>query len=149
MIVFMDASAVVKRYIAEVGSAWVAALMNDPANRIFIATITEVEVTSAIQRRALGGSLTREAARAVLARFETDVTMGYSRIALIPAVIHRAKLLVRAHTLCAYDAVQLATALQIATRLEAGTLTFVSADRALNTVAQAEGLSVANPNDHP
>ncbi|MCS6847740.1 MAG: type II toxin-antitoxin system VapC family toxin [Anaerolineae bacterium] len=145
----MDASAVVKRYIAEVGSAWVAALMDDPAHRIFIATITEVEVTSAIQRRMRGGSLTHEAARAALTRFESDIAMGYSRIALTAAVIHGAKLLVRTRALRAYDAVQLATALQIAARIEKGAITFVSADDMLNAVAQAEGLSVADPNDHP
>lgn len=149
MIVFMDASAVVKRYVAETGSAWIARLTDDPSNRIFIAAITEVEVTSAIHRRTLSGSLTRESARVALARFEADVSMGYSLVTLAPAVIHNAKQLVRAHALRAYDAVQLATALQVAKRVEKGTVTFISADRALNAVAQAEGLAVVNPNDHP
>ena len=56
------------------------------------------------------------------------------------------------HSLRGYDAVQLAAALEanderIANGLP--TLTFVSADTELNTAAQAEGLPVENPNNHP
>jgi predicted nucleic acid-binding protein len=55
------------------------------------------------------------------------------------------------HRLRAYDAVQLATALDLhkdwtADRL--GTFAFVSADRNLNAAALAEGLTVDDPNSH-
>jgi hypothetical protein len=149
MILFMDTSAVVKRYVTEAGSKWVASLTNDASNRIFIATITEVEVTSAVQRRTLGGSLTRDAARAALANFEADLIGGYARIALTRVVVQRAKLLARTHALRGYDAVQLATALQITVRSGKQPVTFIAADNALSTVARTEGLAVDNPNDHP
>jgi len=51
----------------------------------------------------------------------------------------------------AYDAVHLATALNIDRRLaRAGepALTFLSADNRLNDAAAAEGSMVDNPNDH-
>jgi predicted nucleic acid-binding protein len=74
--------------------------------------------------------------------------VSYSRIALTRAVIQRAKLLARTHALCGYDAVQLATALQITARSGRQPVTFVAADIALNTAARTEGLAVENPNDH-
>jgi predicted nucleic acid-binding protein len=56
------------------------------------------------------------------------------------------------HALRGYDAVQLAAALEanderIANELTP--LTLVSADDELNTAAQAEGLTVENPNAYP
>jgi hypothetical protein len=149
MIVFMDTSAVVKRYIVETGSGWIDSLTADTSNQIFIASISEVEVTSAIQRRTLGGSLSRAAAYTALGKFDDDVVTGYERVALTTSVIQRAKQLARKHGLRGYDAVQLATALQIAMLSGQDTITFVCADRALNGVAHAEGLPVENPNDHP
>jgi uncharacterized protein len=57
-----------------------------------------------------------------------------------------------AHELRAYDAVQLAAALELNGRwLAAGMsgITLVSADQDLNTAATAEGLMVEDPNVHP
>jgi uncharacterized protein len=56
------------------------------------------------------------------------------------------------HSLRAYDAVHLATALSVHRWLvekgEMG-LTFLSADDRLNYAAAAAGLAVDNPNEHP
>jgi uncharacterized protein len=48
-IYFVDSSALVKRYISEVGSTWVLELFN-PAidNEIFVAAIAGVEIIAAI-----------------------------------------------------------------------------------------------------
>ena len=49
---FFDTSAIVKRYADERGSAWVQQLADPALNHsIYLARITEVEVTSAIIRR--------------------------------------------------------------------------------------------------
>jgi hypothetical protein len=50
---YVDSSALVKRYVAERGSAWITGLV-DPAaaNDIYIVRITTVEVVSALTRRA-------------------------------------------------------------------------------------------------
>jgi len=56
------------------------------------------------------------------------------------------------HGLKGYDSIQLSTALELHTdRSITGSppLTFVSADDKLNAAAQAEGLLVENPNNHP
>ncbi|NOT59076.1 MAG: nucleic acid-binding protein, partial [Acidobacteria bacterium] len=56
------------------------------------------------------------------------------------------------HALRGYDAVQLAAALEENDELMSfglPALTLVSADAELNKAAQAEGLNVENPNNHP
>ena len=60
--------------------------------------------------------------------------------------------LARSHALRGYDAVQLASAIEVhQARVAAGAspLTIISADEPLNTAAVAEGLLVENPNNHP
>jgi len=54
-----DSSALVKRYVDEVGTAWIRAVV-DPAsaNIISIADITRAEMTSAFARRAREGVIT-------------------------------------------------------------------------------------------
>ncbi len=56
------------------------------------------------------------------------------------------------HELRAYDAVQLAAALELNGRWHAagmGSTTVVSADQALNAAALVEGLTVDDPRSHP
>ena len=60
--------------------------------------------------------------------------------------------LANAHALRAYDAVQLAAALELEARWQAagmGSITLVSADQDLNAAATAEGLIVEDPNAYP
>lgn len=76
----------------------------------------------------------------------------YSLVELTPTLIERAGDLAEAHALRAFDAVQLAAALEIdANKKAAGSsmITLVSADGPLNTAAVAEGLAVDDPNLHP
>ena len=50
--IFMDCSTVAKRYVQEIGSAWVSSLFTAvPANSVVIAAITRVEVVAALTRR--------------------------------------------------------------------------------------------------
>lgn len=56
------------------------------------------------------------------------------------------------HELRGYDAVQLASAIETDRLRRANGLSsiiFVSADNALNSAAQAEGLTIDNPNNYP
>ncbi len=54
---FCDSSAIVKRYIAETGSAWLSAATDPKNNRVYVARITFVEVISAISRREKGNHI--------------------------------------------------------------------------------------------
>jgi hypothetical protein len=60
--------------------------------------------------------------------------------------------LANAHSLRAYDAVQLAAALKIRQEHQDFSfppVTLISADQALNDAATAEGLTVDDPRSHP
>jgi predicted nucleic acid-binding protein len=150
---FIDSSALVKRYVQETGTPWVRRLTHRSAGlRIYLARITPVEVASAVARRRQGRTLTSAKASSILYRFRQHLTGRYTLIDLSPALLDDAMRLANAHTLRAYDAVQLAAALGISQqRHDAGLapVTLVSADFALNAAAKAEGLTVEDPNAHP
>lgn len=151
---FFDSSALVKRYLSEVGSTWVnreTGLGN--GNLIVVAEVTRVEVAAAIagRHRATGG-VTRDERDAsvnlLLEHFNTE----YQVAPPDAVVIRDAVGLTQQHRLRGYDAVQLATALIVNLGyLAAGLdpITFVAADNDLLAAAAAEGLAPENPNDYP
>ncbi len=145
---FLDSSAVVKRYVQEIGTAWLETLA-DPnlGNHLFVARITEVEVTAALARRRRGQSLTMVQAGAALQQFQLDLAREYRIVEVTLPLLQRAARLADFHHLRAHDAVQLAAALEL--YRQAPTLAMLSADAGLNAAASAEGLSVDDPNLHP
>ena len=150
---FFDSSALVKRYVAEKGTAWVIQLAAAATgNRIYVAAITAVEVSAALTRRARGGSLSASDAALSLADFHNDLRGQYRITDIAPALIAEAVNIAIKHGLRGYDAVQIAAALQVrAERLALGASApaLISADTELNAAAFAEGLAVENPNNHP
>lgn len=84
----------------------------------------------------------------LLQHFDTE----YQIALMNTATVSRAMALTQNHRLRGYDAVQLATGLNVnAQYLAAGlpNLTFIAADDDLVAAAQAEGLTADNPNQHP
>ena len=150
---FFDSSALVKRYVQEVGSAWVCRLTDPPAGNVTIVSrITGVEVVSALTRKARGGGISAADARAAIAKFRGEFTTGFAVLEITPGLLAEAVRMAEAHRLRAYDAVQLAAALELKTRLLADGLAppmIISADNDLNSAAQAEGFVVDDPNAHP
>jgi predicted nucleic acid-binding protein len=150
---FIDSSALVKRYVREVGTDWVRRLTHrKPRNAIYVARITAVEVTSAIARRRKGAVLTPTRAASMLYRFRSHLTARYSIIEITPALLTAATKLANSHALRACDAVQLAVAIEVDRIYQSrgsGPVTLVSADQALNAAAAAEGMLVEDPKDHP
>ena len=108
----MDASAVVKRYVNEVGSDWVRAATSPASSPLlFTSRMTLAEVISAFARRLREGSLT--AAEFGLARdiFSGDCLKEYQVMPPTVAVVELACILLQRYPLRAYDAMHLATAL--------------------------------------
>ncbi|MDB5174073.1 MAG: hypothetical protein JWN51_2846 [Phycisphaerales bacterium] len=150
-IYFLDSSALVKRYVAEAGSAWVKSLFNPSVRNIIgAAVITGVEVVAAVARRQRGGSLQPIDASRIISQFRTDFFASLHRIEITPMVIESAMKLAEVHGLRGYDAVQLGAALSLQSFSKSTglSITFVGSDRKLNAVATAEGLSVEDPNAH-
>lgn len=150
---YFDTSALVKRHVTEVGSAWVRSLVRARAgHRIIIARITAVEIASAITRRQHIGDLSPTQAGAILGHFRRHLIHRYRVIELTPSILTDAMTTARKHGLRAYDAVQLTVALEIQRlhqRAGLGPVTLVSADRDLNAAGSAEGLVVDDPTMHP
>mgnify|MGYP001115488097 CR=1 FL=1 len=151
---YLDASAVVKRYNPETGSAWVKTL-TDPSSghTIILGEITLAEVAAALaaKHRAPGG-ITRKERDDAVALFLSHCDAEYALVAITRSIIDRAVSLTQNHKLRGYDAVQLATALVANEALTAAGLsglTFVAADHDLLTAANVEGLDAENPSRYP
>lgn len=149
---FFDSSAIVKRYLIETGRGWVGSITDLAAgNKVYLARHSCRSDLSHNAQSARFGLLATGASKAI-ADFRDDFGNEYSVIELTPSLIEQAADLAEAHALRAYDAVQLAAALQIDVEMKsagASPITLVSADGALNTAALAEGLAVDDPNTHP
>ncbi len=87
-ILFLDSSALVKRYVPETGSAWIKA-MTDPiiGNRLYVARITGAEVVAAVTRRQRRGDITLRDRNLVLADFRRDFPAAFSVIEITVRVI--------------------------------------------------------------
>lgn len=151
---FVDSSALVKRYVTEVGTPWIQALSNPVAgNTLVSAAITRVEVAAALasRHRASAGLSLAERDGAV-ALLEQHCATEYVLIPIDTPVLDRGLTLTQRYRLRGYDALQLATARAVNdSYLVAGLLplTFLSADRDLLNAALAERLIVDDPNAHP
>jgi predicted nucleic acid-binding protein len=150
---YIDTSALVKRYVAEVGSAWVRRMVARPVlHVIYTAALTEVEVRSALQRLVREGRLDTAQAQRLTQRVLQHFTRRYQLIRITRPVVAEAGRLVEGYPLRAYDAVQLACALTVQRSMhQRGMLSplFVTADTTLLATAQAEGFPVDNPLQHP
>ena len=115
-------------------------------------TLDDETVASAVARRRQGRTLSSKEASSILHRFRQHLAGRYTVIEITPALFHEAMRLANTHALRAYDAVQLAAAIEINQKeQDAGfaPMTLISADQALNDAAAAEGLLVENPNVDP
>ncbi|MBI3821394.1 MAG: type II toxin-antitoxin system VapC family toxin [Planctomycetes bacterium] len=150
---YLDASALVKRYVAEKGSAFVTHLTNPGSrNETWLATIGCVELVSALFRRFNMGVLASAAAHNAEQTFRGELHQFIQLIDLNPSILARAMGLAKRHLLRAYDSIQLATMIELQLQRFALNLSlpiFLSADQALNQAALAEGLLVDDPNRYP
>lgn len=152
-VLFLDSSAITKKYVRETGTSWVINFFRPKsANRIYVAEIALVEVISALARRHRGKTISAGDFTKVSSRFRRNFSDKFFKTEIDLPVIEQAAALAETHALRGYDAVQLASAVNLHSRRQAAglpTLVFISADNALNAAAQAEGLQIDNPNNHP
>ncbi len=150
---FFDSSALAKRYIREPGTNWLRMFVAPGAgNIIIVASITQVEIISAVSRQKREGRISPRTAKAIRLLLERHCAREYLPIELTFSIVAQAANLLEQHPLRAYDAVQLATALEsnaLITAAKLPPLTFLSADNRLLKIAAAVGLKTDNPNNHP
>ncbi|MCS6962424.1 MAG: type II toxin-antitoxin system VapC family toxin, partial [Thermoflexus sp.] len=109
MILYLDASALVKRYIAEPGSDEVAGAIAQ-ADMIGTAIVSRAEVAGALAKAVRADILTLEEARAALQTFRAEWP-DLIRLLVTETVVARADGLAGEYGLRGYDAVHLAAAL--------------------------------------
>ncbi len=109
MIVYLDASALVKRYVAEAGTPEVAALVRD-SEALGTTVISRAEVAAALGKAARTKLLAQERAAAALSAFADDWN-DLIRLQLGEAIVARAAALAWDRGMRGYDAVHLASAL--------------------------------------
>ena len=109
MIAYLDASALVKRYIVERGSRQTIALTAD-AEMTATSIVSRAEVAAAFAKAARIGLVKDEVARSAQRRFAGDWP-DVVRVPVTESLTERAEGLAWAHGLRGYDAIQLASAL--------------------------------------
>ena len=148
-LLFLDTSAVAKRYLAELGSTWIIRVVEQATgNIIVIADVATVEMFSLLARRVREGILSSTESRSLGNAFLVHAESAYLTAPLDDPTLVRARALVGQHPLRALDAIQLASA-QVAQSVLGNPIIFVSSDRNLLSAANAEGFLTDDPLAHP
>jgi predicted nucleic acid-binding protein len=149
---YADSSVLVKRHVYEAGANWFQALADPSTGNVIITSrISLAEVYSALNRRRREAGISIGDYVALVSDFDLVCVVEYQIVELTSRVVERARTLLEVYSLRAYDAVQLASAILTNETLQIGELAplvFLAADSRLLSAAEAEGLSVDNPNIH-
>lgn len=150
MNLFLDSSALAKRYLPEQGSQWIREQLTHATSSI-ISRLTYVEVMSAVARRNREGRIDDAIVDSINDMLLWHFQKDYLVVEVNEAITHDAVGLIRRYPLRAYDAMQLATAKVVNSRLmfqQLSPITFLCADTRLLQIAIDEGLHVDNPNNY-
>jgi predicted nucleic acid-binding protein len=132
-----DTSALIKRYVEEVGRREVLELLRK--NRCVISAVLPVEVRSALRRRVGDRTLDAKRLPSILKGFAADRPY-WTAIEVSSEVLAAAAALSGAHPLRALASIHVASAKLFADRTSAQGFIFVSADAHQAGVAEALGL---------
>lgn len=144
--IFLDASAAVKRYFLEPGSDRVSRLWTG-SEEILSLSILRCELVSALNRK----RRERAVAAAGYTRIKKQMAEDAGKMQTVPInaeLIERSLKVLDAHPLKALDSLYLAGALYLRQAL-GGPVLFVASDQQLIRAAEAEGLRVLNPEVGP
>ena len=142
--IYLDSSALVKRYTEEVGTDFVKSIL---ATNGLITTskLTYPEILSALMRKVRSGEIEKKTFNGIVDKFDKDwdhiLVLDFHND-LLPIV----KTLIEKHPLKAADAIHLSSALwlKLSSKVD---VTFVASDSNLLKAAGAEKLQVMNPLD--
>ncbi len=151
---YPDASALLKRYYAEVGSAEMDHLfLRVPPDRMFVLAVGYAEVASVLKRRQNAGLIPPPVYQLALRRLRAEVGPG-SAVTLVTVDGNLADAAIRhgdAHSVNSTDAALLRSALDLAAtiRTVGDDILVVASDLRLLRAAKAEGLNTYNPESEP
>jgi predicted nucleic acid-binding protein len=139
MNVFIDTSALMKRYINEIGSDIIDSLFTK-CDTIYVSIITEIEAFSTLRRLLHDKQIVKREFLHLHKEIETDLQY-FTIIDINESVIKLTKDLIWHHSLKTLDSIQLSSALLIKDSIDY----FVCSDNRLVTAAKKEKLHIINP----
>jgi len=137
MIFYLDASSLVKLYVAETGSDRIKRV-SEQAAVISTSKIAYAEVRAAFARKQKEGAFPLRGLRKIVEELNRDWE-SYFAIEITDGLIRLAGDLAEKHLLRGFDSIHLASAIHLKDRTRSETY-FSSADRRLNESAETEGL---------
>jgi predicted nucleic acid-binding protein len=136
-VIYLDTSALVKRFVQEKGSPLVRSLVQT-ANAVATAKIAYAEIFAGLTRKLREGRVSKTQYSLACRQFEND-WQAYVRVELQDDTLLLARDLIQRHPLKGFDAVHLASALRLKVAL-GEVMRFAAADKNLLKAAQAENL---------
>jgi len=137
MILYLDASALLKKYFKEIGSRDVIAKWKE-ASGIVTSTVTYAETMASIYRKKREVNTKDKIFRRVIHSFQED-WQSLIHVAVTNDLNEMINRLLDSHPLRGFDAIHLASALIVSENVQEDFL-FACFDRRLNEAAQAEAL---------
>jgi predicted nucleic acid-binding protein len=134
---YFDTSALITRYVEELGRREVLALLRK--NQCVISGVLPVEVRSALRRRVAEKTLDGRRVASILKRFAADRPY-WTVIEVSSDVLAAAESLSGAHPLRALDSIHVASANLFRDRTGSESFAFISADAQQTRVAETLGL---------
>lgn len=146
---YLDPSALVKYYVTEPGSTWVQTLIEAQGHVFVTAEISIAEVSAALSLVARTGRISHSQRDEFWYKFKLDFLSQCQFLPTHRALINQAADLCQKHPLRGFDAVHLASGLQLQASLdqqdEDQAIVYVTGDNTLTKAAKAECLIVDNP----
>ena len=139
--IYLDTSALIKRFVNEKGSSLVQSLV-EQREPVATAKIAYAEIFADFARKLRAGHLPRNSYALACRQFERD-WQSYLRVELQDDILFLARDLIQRHPLRGFDAVHLASALNLKNALGAE-ITFAAADSRLLRAAGTERLKPLN-----
>ncbi|HEU4343424.1 MAG TPA: type II toxin-antitoxin system VapC family toxin [Candidatus Binatia bacterium] len=139
--IYLDTSALIKRFVNEKGSARVESLVQGKG-AVATAKIAYAEIFAGLTRKLREGNLSKAQYTLACRQFERD-WRAYIRVELDDDILFLARDLIQRRPLRGFDAVHLASALTLTIAL-GESITFAAADERLLKAAEAENLEFLN-----
>lgn len=139
--IYLDTSALVKKYVAEEGSENIVTIMKSPV--IATSRLTYPEILSTLVRRFRGGDITNNKLKEILKAFESDwdcFTILDIHEELLPMI----KNLIEKYYLRGADSIHLSSAVWLKDTINED-VAFVASDINLLNAASSESLTIINP----
>jgi predicted nucleic acid-binding protein len=141
--IFIDTSALAKRYIQEPGSEELEDLFLSVAKKVFVSTLALPEFAAALGRKLRDKEILKQPAAIAWKELEKDWQALFIKIPLTKEIAESAVALATQHPLKGADAAHLATA------MAAGASLFVASDQELMRASNKVGLEAYDPSKGP